>query len=128
MVSYLEHVRWVVYLGAGLGAWRYALCRLPLTVVLLAAAFTCDDHRHRQYMDVLRIARPNAPLITPPPVDTAHQASTDHNLDRGSPRHSSAADLGSGSEVHHRHGPANRPVAAREGKRWKRLEWRSPWR
>ena len=53
MAPYWEYVRWMMYVGATVGAWRY----LPLTVVRLVAAFTHDQQRHKQCMEVLRIAR-----------------------------------------------------------------------
>jgi hypothetical protein len=58
MAPYFEYVRWTACLGAGLAAWRYTLRWLPQTVVLLAAAFTRNDQRHKQYMKVLWIVRP----------------------------------------------------------------------
>jgi hypothetical protein len=48
-----QYLQWMAYVGAGFGVWRY----LPLTVVRLVAAFTHDDQRHRQCMEVLRLAR-----------------------------------------------------------------------
>jgi hypothetical protein len=58
---YWEYLRWAGYAVACIGAWRY----LPLCVVRLAAAFTRDQQRHRQCMEVLRLARRDASRITP---------------------------------------------------------------
>jgi hypothetical protein len=59
VVSHWEYVQWVAYVTAGLGAWRY----VPLAVVRLAAAFTDNERRHRQCMEVLRLARHDASSI-----------------------------------------------------------------
>jgi hypothetical protein len=56
MVPHWEYLRWIVYMGAALGTWRY----LPLTIVRLVAAFTHNKQRHRQCMEVLRLARRDA--------------------------------------------------------------------
>jgi hypothetical protein len=74
MTPYWEFLRWVVYVGAGIGAWRY----LPLTVVRLVAAFTRDEQRHRRCMEVLWISSRKS---LPPPccltVYEPEQAKTD---------------------------------------------------
>jgi hypothetical protein len=48
-MPYWEYLHWVVYVGAGVGMWRY----LPLTVIRLTAAFTRDEQRHIHCMEVL---------------------------------------------------------------------------
>jgi hypothetical protein len=58
-MPYWEYLRWVMYVGVVVGTWRY----LPLTVVRLVAAFTHDEQRHKQCMEVLRLARPDASRI-----------------------------------------------------------------
>jgi hypothetical protein len=59
MAPYWEYVRWAVYVASALGAWRL----LPLTVVRLVAAFTRNETRHKQCMEVLRLARRDAARI-----------------------------------------------------------------
>ena len=59
MAAYPEYLRWGVYVVAALGAWRY----MPLTVVRLVAAFTRNQTRHKQCMEVLRLARRDAARI-----------------------------------------------------------------
>jgi hypothetical protein len=56
MVAYAEYLRWSAYMAAAVGAWRF----LPLAIVRLVAAFTSNDTRHRQCMEVLRLARRDA--------------------------------------------------------------------
>jgi len=54
-------------MAAALGAWRL----LPLAIVRLVAAFTRDEKRHKQCMEVLRLARRDAkdiPPYSPPPL------------------------------------------------------------
>ena len=68
MAAYLEYLRWGAYVAAALGAWRF----MPLVIVRLVAAFTKSDTRHRQCMEVLRLARRDAadipPYISPLPT------------------------------------------------------------
>jgi hypothetical protein len=69
-----EYVRWVIYIGGAMGVWRY----LPLTVIRLVAAFTKDERRHKQCMEVLRLARRDASHIPSYVVDTSdHPASVE---------------------------------------------------
>lgn len=56
MALYWEYLRWGAYMAAAVGAWRFA----PLTIVRLVAAFTRSEARHRQCMEVLRLARKDA--------------------------------------------------------------------
>ena len=58
-VPHWEYLRWMAYVGAALGAWRY----LPLTIIRLVAAFTHNERRHKQCMEVLRLARRDASSI-----------------------------------------------------------------
>lgn len=50
---YCEYFQWAGYAVAGLGAWRI----LPFALIRLVAAFTKDERRHKQSMEVLRLAR-----------------------------------------------------------------------
>ena len=61
MAPYWHYLHWVVYLSAGIGVWRY----LTLPIVRLVAAFTHNEQRHRQCMEVLRLARKDASAIPP---------------------------------------------------------------
>lgn len=57
MAAYAEYLRWgVVCVTVALGAWRF----MPLGIVRLVAAFTRSETRHRQCMEVLRLARKDA--------------------------------------------------------------------
>jgi len=56
-----EYLKWGVYIVAALGGWRF----MPLAVVRLVAAFTRNETRHRQCMEVLRLARRDAARIPP---------------------------------------------------------------
>jgi hypothetical protein len=67
MAQYGEYLRWGMYVSAALGAWRF----LPLAIVRLVAALTRNEARHKQCMEVLRLARRDAARIpsylpTPP--------------------------------------------------------------
>ena len=53
---YWEYAHWVGYAVVGIGIWRY----LPLGVIRLVAAFTKNRQRHKQCMEVLRLARRDA--------------------------------------------------------------------
>jgi hypothetical protein len=59
MAPHWQYLHWVVYVSAVVGAWRY----VPLAIVRSVAAFTRDDQRHRQCMEVLRLARKDASSI-----------------------------------------------------------------
>ena len=59
MALYWEYLRWGAYVVAALGAWRF----VPLAIVRLVAAFTRSETRHRQCMEVLRLARKDAASI-----------------------------------------------------------------
>jgi hypothetical protein len=59
MALYWEYLRWSAYVAAAIGAWRY----VPLTIVRFVAAFTRNETRHRQCMEVLRLARRDAASI-----------------------------------------------------------------
>lgn len=59
MAPHWEYFRWLVYLCAAAGTWRY----LPLTIVRLIAAFTRSERRNKQCMEVLRLARRDAARI-----------------------------------------------------------------
>jgi hypothetical protein len=69
MTAYAEYLRWgVVCVTVALGAWRF----IPLGIVRLVAAFTRSETRHRQCMEVLRLARKDAaslPSYITGPVD-----------------------------------------------------------
>ncbi len=54
-----EYLRWGAYIVAALGGWRY----VPLAIVRLVAAFTRNETRHKQCMEVLRLARRDAARI-----------------------------------------------------------------
>jgi hypothetical protein len=56
MAHYGEYLPWGIYLMSAVGAWRF----LPLAIVRLVAALTSDEIRHRQCMEVLRLARRDA--------------------------------------------------------------------
>jgi hypothetical protein len=56
MAAYVEYLRWGAYVAAALGAWRF----LPLAIVRLVAAFTRNETRAKQCMEVLRLARRDA--------------------------------------------------------------------
>jgi hypothetical protein len=58
-MPYWEYLRWGVYVSVAFGAWRL----LPLAIVRLVAAFTRNEARHKQCMEVLRLARRDAPSI-----------------------------------------------------------------
>ena len=53
---YGEYLPWVIYLGSAIGTWRI----LTLAIVRLVAALTTDEARHRQCLEVLRLARRDA--------------------------------------------------------------------
>ena len=59
VAPYWEYLHWVGYAVAGVGVWRY----IPLAVVRFVAAFTHDEQRARQCMEVLRLARRDASRI-----------------------------------------------------------------
>jgi hypothetical protein len=59
MGPYWEYLHWAVYAGVGVAAWRY----LPRTVVYLTAAFTRNEQRQRQCLEVLRLSRKDAAKI-----------------------------------------------------------------
>jgi hypothetical protein len=59
MAQHWEYLSWGAYVVAALGAWRY----MPLAIVRLVAAFTSDERRHKQCMEVLRLARRDAARI-----------------------------------------------------------------
>jgi hypothetical protein len=61
MAAYWEYLRWGLYVSAALGTWRV----MPLAVVRLVAAFTRDEKRHKQCMEVLRLSRRDAATIPP---------------------------------------------------------------
>jgi hypothetical protein len=52
-VEYWESLRWGAYIAAAAATWRF----LPLAVVQMVAAFTRDETRSRQCMEVLRLSR-----------------------------------------------------------------------
>jgi len=58
-MAYSEYLRWVAYVVTALGTWRF----MPLAIVRLVAAFTRNQTRHRQCMEVLRLARRDAAHI-----------------------------------------------------------------
>jgi hypothetical protein len=66
MTPYWPYLHWMAYVSAGMVAWRY----LPLTVVRLVAAFTRDRQRHKQCMEVLRLAHRDASNISSFLTDT----------------------------------------------------------
>ena len=59
MAAYAEYLKWGAYIVAALGAWRF----MPLAIIRLVAAFTHSEERHRQCMEVLRLARRDADRI-----------------------------------------------------------------
>ena len=59
MAAYSEYLRWGAYMVAALGAWRF----MPLAIVRLVAAFTRSETRHKQCLEVLRLARRDAERI-----------------------------------------------------------------
>jgi hypothetical protein len=59
MAQHWEYLNWGAYVVAALGAWRY----MPLAIVRLVAAFTHEETRHKQCMEVLRLARHDAAHI-----------------------------------------------------------------
>jgi hypothetical protein len=61
MTPYWNYLHLVVYLSAGIGVCRY----LPLPIVRLVAGLTHNEQRHRQCMEVLRLARKDAFAIPP---------------------------------------------------------------
>jgi hypothetical protein len=61
MAPYWEYVRWAACVATGLGAWQV----IPLTIVRLVAAFTHDKERHKQCLEVLRLARRDATPMDP---------------------------------------------------------------
>jgi hypothetical protein len=78
---YWEYLPWV---AAGIGACRYLTLKAPIAVIRLTAAFTHDEERHRQCMDVLELDRRDAPsgfmASSPPDEDTTM------SLDKDSPK------------------------------------------
>ena len=56
MAVYWQHLGWMAYAAAGITVWRF----IPLAVLRLVAAFTRDDRRHRQCMEVLALSRRHA--------------------------------------------------------------------
>jgi hypothetical protein len=60
MGQHWEYLSWSAYVAVAIGAWRF----LPLAIVRLVAAFTRDERRHRQCMEVLRLSRRDAALIS----------------------------------------------------------------
>jgi hypothetical protein len=58
-VPYLDYLQWAGYAVAGVGIWRF----LPLAVIRLVAAFTHNEQRHKQCMEVLRLTRRDASSI-----------------------------------------------------------------
>ena len=77
MAPYWDYVRWGAYMATALGAWRL----LPLAVVRLVAAFTRDEKRHKQCMEVLRLARRDAANI-PPYLSTPSPSGTELSMPR----------------------------------------------
>jgi hypothetical protein len=69
MAQHWEYLSWGAYVVAALGAWRY----MPLAIVRLVGAFTSNEARHKQCMEVLRLARRDAagipPYLSAPPDD-----------------------------------------------------------
>ena len=61
MATYAEYLRLGAYMAAALGTWRF----MPLAIVRLVAAFTRNETRHKQCMEVLRMARRDAARIPP---------------------------------------------------------------
>jgi hypothetical protein len=55
---YWEYAHWVGYVAVGISIWR-----LPLGVIRLVVAFTNNRQRHKQCMEVLRLARRDASSI-----------------------------------------------------------------
>jgi hypothetical protein len=60
MTQHWEYLSWGAYVVAAVGAWRY----MPLAIVRLVAAFTKNETRHKQCMEVLRLARHDAARIS----------------------------------------------------------------
>lgn len=60
-MAHWQYFLWAGYFSAALGVLRF----LPLAIVRLAAAFTRDETRHRQCMEVLRLTRRDAARIPP---------------------------------------------------------------
>jgi hypothetical protein len=58
---YLEYFQWVAYAVAAFSAWQF----IPLSVIRLVAAFTTNEQRHKQCMEVLRLAQKDAPNNLP---------------------------------------------------------------
>jgi hypothetical protein len=54
-----EYLQWVAYVLSAVGGLRF----LPLAVVRLTAAFTGNEARHRQCLEVIRLARRDAAQI-----------------------------------------------------------------
>ena len=59
MAPYWEYLRWAAYVATAVSVWRI----LPLALVRLVAAFTRNEKRHRQCMEVLRLSRRDAAHI-----------------------------------------------------------------
>lgn len=59
-MAHWQYLTWVAYLTAVLSAWRF----LPLAIVRLVAAFTRNETRHKQCMEVLRLARRDAARLS----------------------------------------------------------------
>lgn len=68
-MEYWESLRWGAYMAVAVATWRF----LPLAVVQMVAAFTRDEARSRQCMEVLRLSRRDVrrvPSYLPPlPID-----------------------------------------------------------
>ncbi len=56
MPPHYGYLWWVVYVADCVGGWKY----LPLLVVRLVAAFTRDETRARQCLEVIRLSRRDA--------------------------------------------------------------------
>jgi hypothetical protein len=65
-----EYLQWAGYALSAVGTWRF----LPLAVVRLTAAFTPNEMRFRQCLEVLRLSRRDAAQIASY-VTTQRQAS-----------------------------------------------------
>lgn len=59
MTPYFELIRWVAYVATGAGIWRY----LSLPIYRLIAVYSRSPIRRRYALEVLRLARPDAPGI-----------------------------------------------------------------
>jgi hypothetical protein len=96
-VPYWDYLHLVVYVGAPLGTLRY----LSIPVVRLVAAFTRDEHRRKQCLEVLRLSRRDAYRIPSYFVDSNSPASPG-SLDQ---------PIGSGNPA-----PANSPARTTSGR------------